>query len=38
MIISLVQWTTFIGQNNQKLIMGKIKIKVILVIKKNILV
>jgi hypothetical protein len=36
-IVSLVYWTTFLGKNNQKLIMGGILIK-ILVTWNNILV
>jgi hypothetical protein len=38
MVVSSIQWTTFIRQNNQKLIMGGILIKEILVIRNNILV
>jgi hypothetical protein len=32
-----IQWTTFMGQNNHKIIMGGILIEVILVNKNNIL-
>jgi hypothetical protein len=38
MVVLLVQQTTFLGQDNQKLIMGAILMKVTLVIRNNIIV
>jgi hypothetical protein len=38
MIVLLIQWTTFLGQNNQKFIFKWILIKVILVVNNNILI
>jgi hypothetical protein len=37
-IILSIQWTTFMGQNNHKLILGGIIIKIVLIIKNNTLI